>query len=339
MTKKQIFILIALTLLTIAMILCALVMRYLNNQVEIYDLSSTTEEEFSSVVQTLAATEEITYLTTRADNGQQFTFVKENGNWVYKDAPEFPISEKVTQLIDKLASLKSSYTIWQGETLDMYGLESPVASITYGNKNNEEMLLIGKTGVMDIDEYCYAKLSNSNTVYVLESSISDLARQDIYGWVNVVKPPVLSASSIESVTIEMDGYAPLDLSVKKENVTMSHGTTTSWQWYNGDTNVTDSLSITSFTDEIRSMTFDGAVVLDPTAEELEQYGFSDPSMVFTVRFIDGKDDYVLTVGNAFKREESERDFFYCMTNTDENVYYMKDFNFDALVNLVKEGIK
>ena len=45
---------------------------------------------------------------------------------------------------------------------------------------------------------------------------------------------------------------------------------------------------------------------------------------------------MLAIGSAFRREEeSTRDFYYCITNQDGSIYYMKDFGFDALVELVE----
>ena len=337
MNKKQILTIASLVFLILALSLTGIVLRYLNKTGTLDPEEPSSTASFSSIIRTLAATEDIDRITTRAENGQNLHFAKDSGGtWHNLEEPYFPVQDRVSDLVKTLASLQSSYTIWEGETLDMYGLENPVASLTYGNAQHEETLFIGRSGVMEMVEYCYAKLSDEDVVYVVDSRLFSVLQESIYGWADIKNPPLLSGFDIQAVSLEMAGREPVVLECRLEQVNTGVVTSTQPQWYYNGENISEMVELTSFTEEIRAMEFDGMIRLMPTDVDLTEFGFEDPTLVFTVKFRDeAKPDYLLAIGSAFKREESERDFYYCITNQDGSIYYMKDFGFDALTALVE----
>ena len=77
--------------------------------------------------------------------GQQYSFIKEGDTWKKEDEVDFPVDqEKMSTLITTFTGLTADRTLTDISSLEEYGLDDPVNSVTLtGSDENQVTLHIG----------------------------------------------------------------------------------------------------------------------------------------------------------------------------------------------------
>lgn len=259
------------------------------------------------------------------DNGTaNLSFIKEDGEWKYKDAEDFPLVQSyLTALEETVSHLEASRKLEGGDELEAYGLSEPQASVTVTDaEGNETTLEIGDS----VDSEYYLAVKGEEIPYTVGSSLYSEIQYDLYDMIEMEEFPDLSEETILSVEVKNeDGSYVLekteaatpadatngDAEEETESETESEAETT-YEWYleeNGKRSkvVNESLCNTLLND-LYSLSFQSCDNYKGSEEELEEAGLNEETTSFTVRYQDedGEEaEFTVIVGNKKEAEEDE----------------------------------
>ena len=138
--------------------------------------------------------------------GQQYSFIKEGDTWKKEDEVDFPVDqEKMSTLITTFTGLTADRTLTDISSLEEYGLDDPVNSVTLtGSDENQVTLHIGDKNKDTSDTYLYMN-EDKSTVYVtgtdceeaLPDTLMDLAQSESF--------PSVTSTNITEVEVNNGG--------------------------------------------------------------------------------------------------------------------------------------
>ena len=259
----------------------------------------------------------------------------ENGKWVWADQPDFPLNDAaVTKITELLASLKPQQTITEGDTLDAYGLDDPVMSLTATAAESGETTTLtfgnlttdGKSGYMLMN-------GQESPVYIVANDLRTAMETPIYDMCVLPSFPALTEEQITAVSVT--GAAVTQL--RPIHSKAPEGEHASVVWMSGDTNVTKTTAVKALMEDLPSLTLDKCVDYLPSAAAAALCGFDAPVAVLSVDYATesgSEGGLKLTVGGQTPDGGSR----YVRVNEDGSIYSMTAEHMDSIVILASGGI-
>ena len=220
--------------------------------------------------------------------GQQYSFIKEGDTWKKEDEVDFTVDqEKMSTLITTFTGLTADRTLTDISSLEEYGLDDPVNSVTLtGSDENQVTLHIGDKNKDTSDTYLYMN-EDKSTVYVtgtdceeaLPDTLMDLAQSESF--------PSVTSTNITEVEVNNGGNI----------YTLTKDDSSNWQVSDntGKGYSAEYQTVSTLNSTIAGMTFAG--LADIQTEDLGRYGLEYPAAVIHVTYTEEVE--------AEKTEESE----------------------------------
>lgn len=132
--------------------------------------------------------------------GETLEFVKEDGNWVYKEDAEFPLKPSgISSLESAVSALEPVRVLDGAEDMASYGLTEPQSWVALaGEDGTVKKLLLGDAA----DDNYYACVEGEGTVYTISSTVLNDLPDDLYDWIQLETFPNVSSTDIVSVQVE-----------------------------------------------------------------------------------------------------------------------------------------
>ena len=348
--KKTLFILVGVLVVLVAILL---IIKGVQSRQEEAEAAQAAEENAASLI-----TEEHPYSSITYTNGSttlSFTLA-EDGTWQWADDPDFPLDQSnITSIVDLISGLKPQQTITEGDTLEAYGLDAPVATLTATSDEDGTTLTmaLGNT-TTDGNSYYMMMNGDESTVYIISSNLYEKMSVAIYDMMILPEMPDLSEENLVSVTVE--GAVSTTLTAQQTQVAAAEDETDSEDatdedstsqtelvvtWSSDGTDVTENETVTSLLSDLGSMSIASCVDFKPTDEAVEICGFTAPSAVLTVQYTDetgAEQTLTLTVGSVMPGADSDSESRYVRVNDDTTLYEMSGSSLDALLTLAQTGL-
>ncbi len=208
------------------------------------------------------------------DYSEQLSFVKEDGQWVYEEDPDFPLDESYLEaMLDSVKEIQSSRTIEAVEDWDQYTLEVPICEITVTAGDDTQTIRIGEETSLGGERYL--SIGDGNA-YLVDAQILDAFSYGLYD--------VLAYESIPSMSevtamehLSKDSYR-IDL---KENSGLAY--TDDYVWFIGETPLDTELTQTLMR-YVTNLSWSECVSYH--AEDLSKYGLEDPAAAITMHYLE-----------------------------------------------------
>lgn len=300
-------------------------------------------------------TEDHPYSSITYTNGSAtLSFVLgEDGNWQWADDPDFPLDQStITSIVNTITNLKPQQTITDGDTLEAYGLDAPVATLTATSDTDGSTLTIalGKT-TTDGNSYYMMMNGDESTVYIISGNLYSSLSVPIYDMCILPEVPTLNDETILSITVE--GAVTTTLTPQRseaaedtdseaaDDSTGETETETVVTWMSGETDVSENETVTELLSDLGSMSIASCVDFKPTDEAVEICGFSEPTAVLTVEYTDetgAEQTLTVTVGGVMPSDGDTQNR-YVRINDDTTIYEMTDISLNALLTLAQSGLE
>lgn len=292
-----------------------------NHKRENEDNSSTETQQYTVIEESYSG---INRIDVKNENDEYTILRVETDEFSIAEFEGYPQSKSnYTLVAGGLASFISEDIVKSPQDLSIYGLEVPKATVkAYFDNGKEYTVYVGAAAEYSSSKGYYAMLEGNSDVYVLDSSTAELLICPKINYISLVLSNSSSENLIEEVeSAQFSGTATIPFSLRKEKLT-----------YDG-TNYSDSLKLNVpydiYVNEdkaeavLSSMfnTFAGGVVkLGPTDEELEKYGFNNPSVSLSIKY---GDDETLQMMLGGKDGNGN---YYIMNNEYDVVYLISEGN-------------
>lgn len=138
------------------------------------------------------------------DGADALLFKKEDDTWQYAEDEEFSVKQtKLETLENYLTQLEATRKFSEPDELDGYGLSEPSEVICFTDSDGEEYTLsIGSQ--TDTSEY-YAMISGDDSVYTISTTVPNAISHELYDFLQMDTLPSLTSSTIETITLTVDG--------------------------------------------------------------------------------------------------------------------------------------
>ena len=161
-------------------------------------------EEEEAAKEDVITEEDAEYTSLSYNNGTTtLSFhLDESGTWVWSDDPEFPLDDSTIQsMMVLLTTLTPQQTITDGDSLESYGLDQPVATLTATKADGETLTIALGDTTVDGDSYYMLMNGQENPVYIISDSLHTYMSRTIYDMCQLPELPDLTEESIQSVSI------------------------------------------------------------------------------------------------------------------------------------------
>lgn len=195
-------------------ILILLLAAYLSLQA--WNKSQTKKKEAKASAKTVYVTDIKDISGIKYDLGKgRISFVKKDGKWYNADDKDFPLSQSYPQqMVKDFTKLKADRELKGGDSLEDYGLKSPVYTVVLTDKDGKETSLY--YGNAAGDDY-YVTVNDTGKVYTvsnttisdLQHSLDEMAQLDTY--------PTIGSGNLKKVEITTNGSTVTYDSAKKED--------------------------------------------------------------------------------------------------------------------------
>ena len=249
--------------------LVVLLLVYLGVRVLVEKQEANESEENQEQPQTVfsASVDEIKQVKISL-NEKNLVFVKEEDLWVYKDDPEFPLSQNaVEEMLASLASVEAEFVIEKPEDLSEYNLDSPAGSVGISTEEGETVLLIGLTSETAGQSYI-RKEEDTESVYVVSSVLLDSLNQSLYDYAEMEAFPDIDTNTVNR--LEVAGEDVDYILEQKDALWSIHSG-------NGAEEKADSAKAASMMSSLGSIEY--ASFVNYHSEDDSQYGLDEPYAV------------------------------------------------------------
>lgn len=283
--KKRLFYL--LLILPLLILVLALMRRHNQQQEE----KQEADKEASIIYVTdIAEVDSVSYRT----GGNEFTFEKEDGTWIYKQDPDFPLAqsypEQIAAAFGKLTALRE---LKDGDDLEDYGLAEPAYTIILTDPDgNETGLKIGNA----VDDAYYLLNESNEKIYTVSSSAAAVLQ-----------------NTLEEMA-QLDTYPNIGSGNLKKEVITSGGESTTYDSENEE----DARNIAAVAGGLGAVTLSSAADYSVEDEDLAGFGLDEKARI-TVEAVYTKDEeeQVLTLYIGSEDGNGNR---YVMMNDSRIVY-------------------
>ena len=251
-----------------------------------------------------------------------------DGNWGWSEDSDFPLSTSLVESLTSALSDLSTQTAFSPEdSLSAYGLDEPTYTVTVSNGSDSKTLLFGSSFNDNGESDYYAKLSDSDTIYVLDSTVPGSLVSSIYDLADCAPISATDATSIDTVTIS--GTAE---TVLTQQATEDEDGNTSSTWTMDGTDVTDETTMTNLTAELKNPSFSSMVDWKPDDATLATYGLTAPAAQVTVTTTDSG-GYTLTIGTA----NDDATAYYATPDGGKSIYLISSSKVNDLLDVAANG--
>ena len=217
---------------------------------------------------------------------EDIKLTKTGDTWAYAEDSSYPLDQTIPKsMADYLSGLTASNAYEKTDELSSYGLSEPAITITVGlSDGTSKQLLVGSMN--DITDEYYVKLADSDTVYLVDSSINDGFSYTLYDMVKQEEIPTMS--NIKKFTVLNSKFSYMLEYIEDANLTY----TNEYVWYLSKQPL-DTTKVNALVNSITGLTWSYCKNYNATAEDLKEYGFDAPT---TVTIVYGSDTFVLIIG-------------------------------------------
>ena len=239
-------------------------------------LTADPDEEEEGIA--LAAPETPTQLSWTDDSG---TLTLENGGengWTYADDTAFPLDQTVPEdMTAALSSASASRQIDTPESMEDYGLDEPVLTITALDEDGTEYTYaFGDVNELTGEYYLLCN-GDENTVYLVGSELHDAFNLDLYDMVEMEDLPEFG--SVTALSVEQPSGS-LSLRYEADSTGLSYDADKHWFLEQGDDLLAlDSSKVSSLTSSITGLYWKSCLTYNADDEELAAWGLDDDSAV------------------------------------------------------------
>lgn len=332
--KKTLFLLVGIIVVLAVILAVVTAVRRSNEE-------RAAEEEAAQDAASVITETEASYSALSYDNGTAtLSFqLDESGKWVWADDPEFPLDDSTIQsILTLLTNLKPQQTITDGDTLEAYGLDQPVATLTATKPDGGTLTIALGNTTTDGNSYYMLMNGQESPVYIISNSLYTEMTKTIYDMCDLPELPDLTEENIQSVTIEGAASTllrPINRETSTDEETGEE--TVSVTWAAGGENVTGNADTASLLAELGALTLTKCVDYKPTDEAAELCGFDDPLATVTVLYLDetGQEQtLVLTFGS----ENLDQTGYYVQLGEDSTIYQMDTSSVDTILSVAESGL-
>ncbi|MGN8895391.1 DUF4340 domain-containing protein [Flavonifractor sp. HCP28S3_F3] len=239
-------------------------------------LTAEPDEEEEGIA--LAAPETPTQLSWTDDSG---TLTLENSGedgWTYADDTAFPLDQTVPEdMTSALSSASASRQIDTPESLEDYGLDEPVLTITALDEDGTEYTYaFGDVNELTGEYYLLCN-GDEDTVYLVGSELHDAFNLDLYDMVEMEDLPEFG--SVTALSVEQPSGS-LSLRYEEDSAGLSYDADKHWFLEQGDSLLAlDSSKVSSLTSSITGLYWKSCLTYNVDDEELAAWGLDDDSAV------------------------------------------------------------
>ena len=332
--KKTLFLLVGIIVVLAVILAVVTAVRRSNEE-------RAAEEEAAQDAASVITETEASYSALSYDNGTAtLSFqLDESGKWVWADDPEFPLDDSTIQsILTFLTNLKPQQTITDGDTLEAYGLDQPVATLTATKPDGGTLTIALGNTTTDGNSYYMLMNGQESPVYIISNSLYTEMTKTIYDMCDLPELPDLTEENIQSVTIEGAASTllrPINRETSTDEETGEE--TVSVTWAAGGEDVTGNADTASLLAELGALTLTKCVDYKPTDEAAELCGFDDPLATVTVLYLDetGQEQtLVLTFGS----ENLDQTGYYVQLGEDSTIYQMDTSSVDTILSVAESGL-
>ena len=214
---------------------------------------------------------------TLSDTDTALSFTKQEGSWVSDDDETLPIdSDKITRLLETFESFGASFIIEEPESLDQYGLDKPVCSISFTADDKDYTVLLG--GFSTMDQERYVSIGDGN-VYLVSSDPYDTFDKELDYFTKTDEVPELD----DAVTLTFGG----SLTGSGYEISYEADNTASYSdedvYYSEDVAL-NSKSVRSYLKALSSLDLSDCVNHTLKDEELGNYGLDKPLLTADITY-------------------------------------------------------
>ena len=168
--------------------------------ISIYQKHSSEKKESENIIwiKKLSSLTSISY-----NNGENLSFVKENGTWYYTSNKEYPLVQSyLKELASQFQNVEAVRELKDGDSLSNYGLDQPSYTIKVKDKNGAQATYYignatGKNYYFTVDDKSKIYTVSSNILSNLSSSLNDMIETDTF--------PSLSTGNLTKVVVNNNG--------------------------------------------------------------------------------------------------------------------------------------
>lgn len=144
-------------------------------------LKQKNEKDAETVEDTLYtyAVDDISQFSFLNTNGDTLSFTRTDDGWVYDDSDDYQISEeKVTSLLNTVASLTLKNTLQDISDLEAYGLATPLNRVSFTVGDTAVVVCIGNYNTTTESQYIYLN-DDTSVVYAVQTDLTGTFQTDI----------------------------------------------------------------------------------------------------------------------------------------------------------------
>lgn len=295
---KKLLLLIAIFLL---LLLVLFGVRLLNKKQE-----EKQEEEAEAAKIYVTELTDVSEVSYNVGNGD-YTFAKQDDEWVYTDEEDFPLKQSVPeQIVDTFGSLEAERELKDGDEPEAYGLDEPAYTVSLTTKSGEKTVLDFGNAV---DDSYYLTVKDSGLVYTVSASVLD------------------ELQYTKDEMAQFDTYPTIGSgNLVKETIT-ENGTTTTYDSENED----DTENIAAVAGGLGAVTLDTAADYSVSDADLPKYGLDEDTRITVKAYYkedDVEEELILYIGKENGSEQR-----YVMINDSRIVYLISNAVCDNILNV------
>lgn len=210
--------------------------------------------------------------TLKIQSGENtYTFIHAEDTWKYADDENFPLSEsQFLNIVSSVTSISSTRTLENADNLGDYGLENPEIQVVVTDKDGQETeLKFGNDN--DSVSGCYMSKSDSDTIYLVDSSVKTAFQFEITDLAEKEEIPSITASTIQKVEINKDGST--------QTLAVDETAETGWSYKSSDgsTIAADSSKTGEYMNAYSALSWNDFVTYH--TDNLAEYGLDNPTII------------------------------------------------------------
>jgi hypothetical protein len=231
-------------------------------------------------------------------------------------------------MLEKTAQLSAEKKVGKGENLyALYGLDHPSNKITVTAGSVEKVITLGDANSATGDYYM--SVEGKDDIYTVDSTFYNLFSNSILKMASRETLPGILVDDIMSFSVDCpDGR----ILFEKSLLTLGEDNNSTGAWtvqeQNGAVMEADPEQVTLVLTQVMKLRYEEMTAYQPTKEELDFYGLSDPEAVLEMIYMkDHQKKYVIRIGL-----EAD-DFRYVYAENGQGIYKVKSSSLDPLLHL------